>query len=133
MTGSDVEGWAPEACTLPTVERPFREQEFHRFFRDHLRSVRRLKGTIAELELAPESAGLAQDLARRETGCCSFFGFDVRDDDVRVVMTIEVPPLNVPVLDALIASASAAAAVTPVEARAAARPAVPPRQAGVRP
>lgn len=109
MTETDAGSWAPAACTLPTVERPLREQEFHRFFRDRLRSVRRPDGTIAVLELAAGSAELAQDLARRETGCCSFFSFDVREENARVVLSIEVPPLNVPVLDALIDSAAGVA------------------------
>lgn len=132
MTRMDATGWAPESCTLPTVERPLREQEFERLFRDHLRKVRRVTPTIAELELAAGSAEPARDLARRETGCCSFFSFDVRDGEEGVVLTVEVPPLNVPVLDALLVSATSAtsaAAAAPTTGRAAA----PVRPTGVRP
>ncbi len=87
--------------------------------------------TIAELELAAGSAELARDLARRETGCCSFFSFDVREAEARVVLTVEVPPLNVPVLDALLASATSgtSAAADPTTGPAAA----PVRPTGVRP
>lgn len=109
MTEIDPSGWAPESCTLPTVERPLREREFDAFFRDHLRGIRRRTATSAELELAAGSGALARDLARRETGCCSFFSFDVREENARVVLSIEVPPLNVPVLDALIDSAAGVA------------------------
>ena len=114
MTDQNPLEWAPEACALPTRERPLREQAFATLFRDHLELVRRPAPTAAELTLDAESLDRARELAALETSCCSFFAFDLREADGRVLMTIEVTPRHVPVLDALVHSAVAAsnAAVT---------------------
>lgn len=97
--------WVPSSCTLPTVERPLREQEFERLFATELRGVTRTSPTSAELVLTARSADAARDLAARETSCCSFFAFDVHEADAGAVMSITVPPAYAAVLEALVDSA----------------------------
>ena len=103
--------WAPSSCTLPTVERPLREQEFERLFASSLRGVTRTSATSADFAVAPGRAAIARDLAARETSCCFFFTFDIRDDGGvgdgadGGVMAVTVPPAHAAVLEALVRSA----------------------------
>ena len=94
------EDWAPDACTLPTEERPLRVAEFDDLFafvvRAERREPQRLDVVLRRLVEAP-----ARDLARRESECCSFFTFDFEPVGNDVVMHIAVPPEHVAVLDAL--------------------------------
>ncbi|MFC9970252.1 hypothetical protein ACFVH6_05045 [Spirillospora sp. NPDC127200] len=71
------EKWAPQACTLPTAERPLREAEFDALFAEAVTEVSRTASGQVRLRLRPEPpiAGRAAELAVRETGCCSFFTF----------------------------------------------------------
>ncbi|MEV3959303.1 hypothetical protein AB0M34_00140 [Nocardia sp. NPDC050193] len=101
-------GWAPRACTLPTVEQPVRVAEFERFFAESVRSVRRPGPARLELVIDPDAASVARDLAERESDCCSFFGFDFALIGTRVLMGVEVPPTYVDVLDAFAARVDAA-------------------------
>ena len=98
--------WAPDACTLPTSERPLRVAEFDDLFAFVVRSDRpkRLRLDVVLRRIVEDAA---RDLARRESACCSFFTFefDTMGDDV--VMRIGVPPTQVDVLDALEARISA--------------------------
>jgi hypothetical protein len=92
--------WAPDACTLPTAQRPLRVAAFDALFT----AVRRSqcpRPTRLDLVLprAVEAAG--RDLARRESECCSFFTFEFESLGDDVVMHIAVPPEHVEVLDAL--------------------------------
>ena len=57
--------WAPTSCTLPTVERPFREREFTALFASSLRAVHQVGATRADLTLDPASEMVARDLAAR--------------------------------------------------------------------
>lgn len=57
--------------------------------------------TRLELSLAADALARAKDLAEREAGCCSFFGFDFVPADQGVVMLIDVPTSQTVVLDAL--------------------------------
>ena len=69
----------PDACTLPTAERPLRLAEFDDLFATAVRQVEPIDATHARLHLTGP-AGLAdrvRDLAARETECCSFFAFTV--------------------------------------------------------
>ena len=104
--------WVPDACTLPTAERPLRVAEFDALFREALRRVERVSETRAVLTLAggPAVAKTVRDLAARETSCCSFFAFQVTEDGPDVSVAVEVPPAHVAVLDGLVASAAAASA-----------------------
>ena len=69
------EDWAPDACKLPTEERPLRLAEFNDLFafvvRTERREPQRLDVVLRRIVEAP-----ARDLARRESECCSFFTFE---------------------------------------------------------
>jgi hypothetical protein len=94
-------GCAPDACTLPTAERPLRLAEFDALFAA-VRTVHRADPTHLTLLLAPGPgrADTARHLTRRESECCSFFTFRVEDGDP-LRLDIAVPPEQVAVLDAL--------------------------------
>jgi hypothetical protein len=66
----------PEACTLPTAERPLRIAEFDRLFAAAA-SVERLAPQAARIAFPPSPGVAAQagHLVVRETQCCSFFAF----------------------------------------------------------
>lgn len=53
--------WVPQACTLPTAERPLRVAEFDELFASSLRGLDRWAptGLRIDLEPTPEVAGLA--------------------------------------------------------------------------
>jgi hypothetical protein len=95
--------WAPEACTLPTVERPLRVAEFDELFADALRGLERYEPTGLRMELdpTPEVAGRAAALVVREAGCCSFFTFALVATGGELRLDITVPPTQTEVLDAL--------------------------------
>lgn len=110
---SEALDWAPDACTLPTVERPFREKEFADLFASSLVRVERVSAVTARLGLTPDSTAQARDLAARESSCCSFFTFRILDGEAESVMSISVPASQVRVLDALVDSARRAAGMEP--------------------
>ncbi len=102
--------WVPAACTLPTVEQPLRVAEFDELFTTSVLAMERADPTTLRLTVAVDADDLARDLARRESSCCSFFGFDfttVAGD--AVAMTVTVPATHVAVLDSFAAHAAAAA------------------------
>jgi len=105
------ESWVPEACTLPTVERPLRLAEFDELFATSVRSVERLDPARLRLDLEPDAsvAARAADLAVRETGCCSFFTFTLTATGGTVQLDVAVPAAQVEVLDALADRAAAGA------------------------
>jgi hypothetical protein len=90
----------PDACTLPTAERPLRVSEFDDLLGHVLQSTRP-EPTLLRLVLPRDVESAARDLAQRETECCSFFTFtfDVADDNL--VVHAEVPPSQAAVLDAI--------------------------------
>ena len=92
--------WAPDACTLPTAERPLRVAEFEDLFALVLRSTRH-EPTRLDLVVPSDIEVSARDLARRESDCCSFFIFDFEPAGDDVVMHVSVPPEQVGVLDAI--------------------------------
>jgi hypothetical protein len=94
------EDWAPDACTLPTAERPLRLAEFDDLFTFVVRAERREPQRL-DLALRPIVEAAARDLARRETECCSFFTFEFESTGDDVVMHIAVPPSQIEVLDAI--------------------------------
>jgi hypothetical protein len=94
---SDDPVWAPEACTLPTVERPLRLAEFDDLLATAVRGQRRLSATALRWDLDPAAEATARDLTRRESECCSFFTFTFRPGR----LDIEVPPAHADVLAAL--------------------------------
>ena len=106
----------PEACTLPTAERPLRLAEFDDLFATAVRRVDPISATHARLHLTGP-AGLAarvRDLAARETECCSFFAFTTTPvpagDGEALVLDIEVPAAHADVLASLAQRAGAASA-----------------------
>ncbi|TCC30608.1 hypothetical protein [Kribbella sindirgiensis] len=96
------ETWAPEACTLPTAERPFRVAEFDDLFATHLRRSERVDPQTLDLTLNPESRATVEDLTARETECCSFFTFTLTGT-TELHLRITVPPTQTAVLDGLLA------------------------------
>lgn len=94
-----------DACTLPTAQRPLRQQELTELFAAHVVRRERPATTRASLRLEGD-AGLAarvRDLAERETACCSFFGFEVSEPGPGVVLLdVDVPAAYADVLTALV-------------------------------
>jgi hypothetical protein len=95
-----ADDWAPDACTLPTAERPLRVAEFDDLFTFVVLAKRRAP-TLLDLLLSREVEATARDLARRESECCSFFTFGFEPVGDNVVMHIGVPAVRAEVLDAL--------------------------------
>ena len=100
----------PEACTLPTVDRPVRLAEFDDLFATALRGQQRLSPTLLRWRLDPAAEPAARELARRESSCCSFFSFDFAADGDAVRLDVRVPAAQVAVLDALAGRAAAGTA-----------------------
>jgi hypothetical protein len=94
------DGWAPEACTLPTSEQPLRVAEFDDLFGYVLQSTR-YAPTRLDLVMPNAVETDARDLARRESECCSFFAFEFDPEGDDVVMRIGVPQSQIEVLDAI--------------------------------
>ena len=97
----DLLDQAPEACTLPTVERPLRISEFADLFATATADVVRTSATQATVTLPLDALELARDLAARETECCSFFTFTTVPNGDHTSMTIEVPELYAEVLTSM--------------------------------
>lgn len=124
-----ADGVAPEACTLPTAERPLRLAEFTDVFRSSLVAIDQRGPQRARLILQgrPELADTVRDLAARETECCSFFTFAVQvqgvesvqgqdgisaqRDETEVLLDVEVPAAYADVLSGLINLAKSASGV----------------------
>ena len=100
--------WVPQACTLPTAERPVRVADFDRLFTDAVRAADRQSATrlALELEPTPEVASRTAGLVARETACCSFFTFILVATGGALRLEVSVPDTHVDVLDALTARAS---------------------------
>src|SRR5687767_2744023 len=93
----------PDACTLPTAEQPVRVAEFEDLFASGLRRLDRVDATHLVLEFDPVrvAARAVQDLAARESQCCSFFAFSVAEPPGRLVLDVVVPQAYAGVLDGL--------------------------------
>jgi hypothetical protein len=104
---SDDQAWVPEACTLPTVERPLRLAEFDDLFAAALRAQQRLSPTSLRWRLDPAAEATARDLTMRESSCCSFFSFTFAPNGDGVHLDVQVPAAHVDVLDALAERATA--------------------------
>lgn len=94
----------PDACTLPTAERPMRLAEFDDLFATAVREVELLNGTHARLRLTGP-AGLeakVRDLVAREAACCSFFAFTVTvSENSTLTLEVRVPARYADVLTSL--------------------------------
>ena len=95
--------WVREACTLPTDEQPLRRAEFDALFAEDVTSVQRVSAERVRFELRahPEAAARAAGLAVKETGCCSFFTFDLSIGDGQVSMTVTTGAAHTAVIGAL--------------------------------
>lgn len=93
----------PEACTLPTAERPLRVAEFDRLFA-RAAAVERLGPHAARITLpsSPETAAEAANLIVRETECCSFFSFSLTATGGQLHLDVSVPESQISVLDAMV-------------------------------
>ncbi|WP_174531248.1 hypothetical protein [Micromonospora maritima] len=104
MSDEHGSSWVPDACTLPTTQRPLRLAEFDTLLRGAVRAVDR--PSTRHLRLRLDGAGhverTARDLTARESACCAFFTFDLaRADDRALTLDIRVPAAHTDVLDAL--------------------------------
>ena len=104
--------WVPESCTLPTAEQPLRVAEFDELFATTTRSAERVGPTELRIHLPAddETTSRAQELIARETGCCSFFAFDVYPSALETELWVRVPASQTAVLDAMQQRAEAARA-----------------------
>jgi hypothetical protein len=95
MTMSSVSqgDWVPAACTLPTAEQPLRRREFDALFSDTVLAVVEVSPTRLRLDLHPDAAVAARTaaLAVKETGCCSFFTFELTLADGSVALVVSAP------------------------------------------
>ena len=113
-TPSQPPTWAPNACTLPTAERPLRLAEFDDLFAD-LTSLDRRSPVHVRMRLVG-AAGLeatVRDLTAREAECCSFFTFTtspVSTEGHEITLDIEVRAEHAAVLEALARQAQTVAA-----------------------
>jgi hypothetical protein len=109
--GAGGGGWAPDACTLPTSERPLRAADFDAVFAATVRDLERVGPTRLRLDLepSPQAAARMAELAAAETGCCSFFSFALTATGGALTLDITVPQQYAPVLAALADRAGAAA------------------------
>ncbi|GGO50496.1 hypothetical protein GCM10012287_30350 [Streptomyces daqingensis] len=107
-------GWVPEACTLPTEERPLRLAEWDGLFATQVAAPSRHSPSQVRLRLpgGTESASRVRELAERESDCCSFFEFAATADgpSADVLLTISVDQAHEGVLNALAERAAEAAA-----------------------
>jgi hypothetical protein len=106
---------APDACTLPTAERPTRVAEFDDLFATAVTWVERPEPTRLRLGLPadPEVAGRVANLAVRENGCCAFFTFTLTTSGQDVHLEVTVPATYAEVLDGLAARVPAAVRSVP--------------------
>ena len=107
MTTDNDAAWVPDACTLPTAERPVRVAEFDDLFTTALRRQQRIAPTVLRWDLSPAAEDRARDLTARESGCCSFFTFTFHPAATGLRLDVEVPAGHVEVLDALAERAAA--------------------------
>ena len=77
--------------------------EFDELFATAVRPAERVGRTELRLHLpaGAATAATARELVARETGCCSFFAFDVRPSAGGTELQVRVPESHIDVLDAM--------------------------------
>lgn len=101
------DSWVAVACTLPSAERPLRLAEFDDLFTKGVLGVEQsAHGVRVELRPEPDLVARAAELAARETGCCSFFTFELSITHGRAAMTVSAASSHGEVLAALAERAS---------------------------
>ncbi|BBH69972.1 hypothetical protein ACTI_66570 [Actinoplanes sp. OR16] len=93
--------WVPDACTLPTADRPLRLAAFDDLFSTALRGQQRPSRTTLSWDLDPIAGPAARALTARESSCCSFFRFAFSPGGDGLRLDVTVPEAQVAVLDAL--------------------------------
>ena len=103
--------WVPDACTLPTDQQPLRVAEFDELFAIGVSEINRVDDLRVRFELRPDPgvAGMAANLAVRETDCCSFFEFTQIASGGRLTLDLTVPTEHAAVLDVVVNRARSAA------------------------
>jgi hypothetical protein len=106
----------PDACTLPTAERPLRLAEFDELLGTAVQRVEPVTAEHVRMWLTGP-AGLAEtvrDLTARETECCSFFVFTITPESARdgeaLWLDVAVPSQYTDVLASLARRAAAVSA-----------------------
>lgn len=100
MTDLPLISLAPESCTLPGADRPRRVADFADLLTGSGVDVTRVSPTTALVRLPLRDLAAAEELARQEMACCSFFHITTEADGDRTLMTIEVPGQYAGLLDA---------------------------------
>jgi hypothetical protein len=97
------EDWVPASCTLPLTEQPLRRREFDELFAHDVTAVHAESPDRIRLELRvdPGVAARAASLAVKETGCCSFFAFELAICDGTVSLAVSTAPGHEELLAAL--------------------------------
>lgn len=95
--------WVPSACTIPTENQPLRVAEFDDFFSHNALALSRPTPNQLRIEIQPEpdAASRAAALAVKETGCCSFFTFEMTISVGSVELTVSTAETHAAVLAAL--------------------------------
>ena len=93
--------WVPQACTLPTAEQPLRVAEFDDLLAAAIGAPTRRGPERLEIVLAPGTLAAVRDLVARESACCTFFAFGVRETAEGVLLDVGVPAAQVGILDAM--------------------------------
>jgi hypothetical protein len=101
MATGGVPAWVPQSCSLPAADQPLRVAEFDRLFDESVARCSRVSATRLDVVLDGVAEDRARELAARESACCSFFVFGFEPAGPNVVMSIEVPDAQTPVLSAL--------------------------------
>jgi hypothetical protein len=104
--------WVPASCTLPTAEQPVRVAEFDDLLATAVAPAERMSSTGLRVHLpaGDEVVATVRELVARETGCCSFFAFEVRPSSTETELEVQVPESQTAVLDAMAQRAEAARA-----------------------
>lgn len=104
----------PAACSLPTTDQPLRVAEFEALFAGFLAGLERVDPTTLYLrfQFEPGLDRSIEELAARETACCSFFTFTLDRND-GLDLRVTVPGEYVEVLDGLQRLAQTAVSLEP--------------------
>lgn len=99
----DENAWVPPACTLPTEEQPLRVAEFDDFFSQDAVGLNWLSPNQLRIDVRaePDAASHAASLAVRESGCCSFFTFELPISAGAVGLVVSTVKTHAAVLEAL--------------------------------
>jgi hypothetical protein len=103
---------APDACTLPAVDRPQRLGDMDALFAAALHTAERVDARYLHLTFTARDGveDAVRDLVARECSCCSFFDFAITANAAAVLLDVRVPATQTEMLDTLADRAAAATA-----------------------